>query len=146
MAKTIVMRMSENQLRLIQDALEEHFRLRMGQVNLDGLADDLCQQNIDFGDPGTEEHDRLFDNYIERRENAMQKLREFMDICFDNSWERKQKTENVICEIDIWHVIRHFFWKQKPPEKRLDWTVDAYPPSREGTEPLPTVEVLQCRE
>lgn len=40
---------------------------------------------------------------------------------------------------DIYTVLRHELWKDTPEDKRLNYTVDAFPASQFGSEPLAIV-------
>ena len=134
---TVTVTMTENQMALIQNALEEHFRLRMGQSFI-SLVDDLAFQNVE-PDNGNKFSDELFDNCICRRDAARQKLEELFNICFDHDIKRMQKTEEVNNEIDMYQEIRHFRWLQRDPADRGNGT-DSYEPLYWGTEPRMTIK------
>ena len=134
------MTMSDKQLRYIMNALEEHFRLRMGQALIGGLTDDLCFQSVDLDGA---DRKQKFDEAIDRRDRGLEKLQEYMNICFEDGWKRKQKTKEVIDEIDMWHVIRHFFWEQRPADKRPRWVVDADPVYLFGDEPMLRITIVE---
>ena len=44
---------------------------------------------------------------------------------------------------DIYCVLRHELWKSMPEEKKSPWTVDAFPASQIGSEPLCTVKLKE---
>ena len=132
--------LSENQLRVIQNALELDFRLHMGQEYC-GLADDLAFQNIEIPPRGTSEHEKVFNECISRRDDGVDALRNFFDLTLGRDLSRHRKTPDVICGIDIWHVIRHFRWEQREDKDTWDyWTVDADTPFQIWEEPLPEIE------
>lgn len=66
MAKKVTIELTERQARTVQVALEEYFRLRMGQANLNGLADDLA---FDVYDRSKDTTGKGFDLAIQRRDN-----------------------------------------------------------------------------
>lgn len=132
--------LTENQLRVIQNALELDFRLHMGQEYC-GLADDLAFQNVEMPPRGTPEHDKVFNECIWRRDDGVEALRNLFNVTLGRDLQRRKKTPDVIAEIDIWHVIRHWFWEQRnDAEKNKYWTVDAVEPIRFAPEPLPKIE------
>ena len=134
----ISLTVTERQLKLINRALEDFFRMRMGQTYID-LLDDLCFQNIEPEGENGKLSSEQFDDAIQRRDMAREKLQELYDICLGPGLERRQKREDVQNAIDVWHVIRHWLWEQRPPDKRGDGT-DSYPVFRLGTEPLPEIK------
>ena len=98
------LKVTEKQLSVIQTALEEFFRLRMGQCF--DFTDDFCLMNVDLASDNPN-NDRLFDRYIVRR-NAM---REVMNAAFRigygyNGYLREKTPEMLIAE-DIWDSIRY---------------------------------------
>lgn len=136
--KRIALYVTEQQLRYILSALENDFRLRMGQTYID-LIDDLAFQNVSPDLEDGKFSKTLFDECLWRRDAARQKLQEFMDIVFDRNWLRTQKTEQTQEKIDMWCAIRHWMWEQRDPDKRGDG-VDSYPPMQFGQQPLPDLE------
>lgn len=138
--------LTDKQLRLVLNALEQHFRLCMGQRYC-GLADELAFQNVELGEIGTPEREALFDECIDRRNRAEDLLQTFFDICSGRDWRHWRKTPDVQNEIDIYSVIRHFFWEQREKKDELDhWTVDAGTPRQWGSEPLPEIERVEDGE
>ena len=132
--------LNENQMRVIQNALEEFFRIRMAQEYC-GLADDLAFQNVEMPPSGTPEYKAVFYECIRRRDDGIEALRKFFDITLGRDLKRTKKTPDVICGIDIWHVIRHFLWEQRENKDTWEhWTTDAYAPRQWGSEPLPDIE------
>ena len=134
--RRVTMRLNVAQLRLIRDALEEHFRLRLGQCG--ELAESICAQGVDL----TTENPNFaadFDEFIARRtmfKSAMEEL--LRRIAFAGDPTRVQKTTERQNEIDVWHAIRHWFWEQSP--NRADGALDAYPPRQQGAYPPPKIE------
>ncbi len=127
-------RLNENQLRIIQNAMEEWARLRMGQT-ID-LADALAFQHFKYSDHTQEEfNDRIF-----RRNDGDSLLKQAMDTFAGSNYEHWRKTEAVETALDMWNVIRNFFWHQRPSEERNPWTTDADPIFLWGPEPGIKVE------
>lgn len=133
--KTYKICVNENQLRLIMNALESYFRLRMGQFF--DYCNDVAANGYVY-DKTNPDNDKLFDAYIERRNNSKEMFEEAYRVAAPNLYERK-KTPAMQNAIDIWHVIRHIFYLERP-EPKDHYTTDAYPPHQTGEEPLPTVE------
>ena len=135
--------LTEKQLRVIQNALELDFRIHMGQEHC-GIADDLAFQNVEMPPRGTPEHDKVFNECIWRRDDGLDALRRFFDVTLGRDMKRHQKTPDVIAEIDIWHVIRHWFWEQREKTEPFEyWTTDAAPPMQFAPEPLPKIERVE---
>ena len=136
--KRITIELTKQQLVYIQNALEEHFRLRMGQVNIGGLTDDLAMQNVDLSDSNPN-RSREFDAYIERRDRGLEILRDYMKVCLGSDSTRYQKTPEVIDEIDLWVAIRHFIWSIAPENVRekTRFCTAADTPLYMGNEPPP---------
>ena len=96
------LKVTEKQLSIIQTALEEYFRLRMGQ-SFD-FTDDFCLMNVDLASDNPN-RERNFDRYIGRR-NAM---REVMSAAFRIGYDGqylKEKTPEMLIAEDIWDSIR----------------------------------------
>lgn len=126
--------LTDEQLRLVNKAIEEYFRLRLGQFR--DFADDVCADGVDFS-PANENHETLFNNYIVRR-NTMHATFEalFRQLTINDG----RKSQDCIDLIDIWETVRHWFWEQIPADERPSWTVDSTPPLHEGQYPLPIIK------
>ena len=97
------LKITEKQLSIIQNALEEYFRLRMGQCH--DFTTDFCSMGVDLS-PENPNHDRIFDRYIVRR-NAML---EVMSAAFRIGWNGtflEEKTPEMLIAEDIWDCIRY---------------------------------------
>ncbi len=127
-------RLNENQLRLILDALEEWARLRMGQTIF--LADALAFQHFNY----SEHTDKEFDDRIRRRDEGEILLKQAMDRFTGTDPSHWYKTGAVKTVLDMWSVIRNFFWHQIPEEQRDQWSRDADPLFLWGPEPGIKVE------
>ena len=125
--------LNERQLRLICTAVEEYGRLRMGQTM--DLSDDLAFQNYEY-----KKDDPEFDRRLLRREATRELLDLAMRAASNGDYMHFQKTEDVMVALDMYSVIRNFFWHQLPEDKREDWTVDADPVYIWGPEPKITVK------
>ena len=128
---------SKNQMRIIQNALESYFRLRMGQFF------DYATEIAEYGyvyDNNNPENDRLFSDYINRRNDAEELFNKAYAVAVPDPYNRR-KTEDVQNAIDIWHVIRHQFWKDRP--NHSDWTTDSIEPFAIAGEPLCKIERIE---
>lgn len=145
--RKITVELTKQQLVYIQNALEEHFRLRMGQVSIGGLTDDLAAQNVDLSTDNPN-HDAEFDAFIERRDRGLEILKEYMNVCFGTNIARYQKTQEVIDEIDLWHAIRHFLWDIRPEseKEKTKYCTAADKPCQFGNEPLPKIEIANSTQ
>ena len=130
----ITMTMTEEQLRLVNKAIEEYFRLRLGQFW--DFADDVCEQGIDLSSENPN-HEKVFDNYLVRR-NALKTS--FETLFRELTVNTGAKSQDCMDMIDMWETIRHWFWQQKTEDQRKEWTVDSNPPLHEGQYPLPVIK------
>lgn len=130
--------LSENQLRVTMKALEWYFRTSMNQWF--DYCTEIALNGYEY-DKGNPENDKLFDEYIRRRNDSQDMFEKAYNIAAPNLHERK-KTPDMQTAIDIWHVIRHQRYLERP-EPKDHWTVDAYPPHPTTNEPLPKVETIQ---
>ena len=129
------LKITKNQMRVIMVALEDYFRTRMGQFF--DFASDVAQNGFVYIRDNPD-NDRLFNEYINRRNESQDLFEKAFDVAAPNRYERK-KTPDMVTSIDIWHVIRHQIYLEYP-EPKDHYTVDAYPPSPWGEEPLPKIE------
>lgn len=129
---------SKNQLRVIMIALESYFRTRMGQFF--DFASDVARNGFEYTRDNPD-NDRLFNEYISRRNDSQDLFEKAFDVAAPNRYERK-KTPDMITAIDIWHVIRHQRYLEFP-EPKDHYTVDAYPPHQCGEEPLPAIKIVE---
>lgn len=125
--------LNERQLRLICTAVEEYGRLRMGQTW--DLADALAFQHYEY-----KQYDPEFDKRILRRDACKEMLELAMRAASGGNLEYFRKTEDVQVALDMYSVIRNFFWHQLPEDKRDSWTVDADPVYICGPEPKMNIE------
>lgn len=132
MSNKYTLTLTENQIVLIKDALEEYFRIRMNQW-ID-LSNDLAAKNIDLSLENPN-HNKLFDKYINDRD-AIYEIFECIGRIIKLNGSKK--TEKQLVAEDIWQVIRRQLWKDS--ENKNEWCVDARKPMRVSKEPLPKIE------
>lgn len=132
MSDKYILTLTEKQIVLIKDALEEYFRIRMNQW-ID-LSNDLAAKNIDLSLENPN-HNKLFDKYINDRD-AIYEIFECIGRIIKLNGSKK--TEKQLVAEDIWQVIRHQLWKDS--ENKNEWCVDARKPMRVSKEPLPKIE------
>lgn len=95
--------LTEKQLAVIQNALEEWFRVRMGQ-SID-LCDDMAGLNHDMS-PDNPNHRMIFDAYISRRDHLQELMKAFFRIAFEPSGWLKEKTDDMLIAEGLWDAIR----------------------------------------
>ncbi len=124
---------TETQLKTINTALEEYFRLPLNQWT--DLADRLARKGVDF-DKANPNHSHIFDDYILRRDAVLEVLKTVGRILWQGRIPQKDE-EQLIAE-DIWQTIRHEKWiADGKPEGR--W-LDEQPALHLSNEPLPTIK------
>lgn len=124
--------LTENQMRVTQIALEEWFRLRMGQAG--DFCNDLARMETDL-DPKNPEHDRLFDAYISRRDHMREIMGAFFRIAFEPFGYLKEKTEDMLIAETVWDSIRC-------ARGQNQWGM----PLQMGSEPCPEIELTESEE
>ena len=126
MPKKVILELNETQARTVLAAVEEWFRLRMGQ-NYD-LADGLAMLNYKH-DP---EHPERFDRMIQTRDA----LNEVISAMFRIAWPHYGTPREIPPEVhvasDIWSALR---WELS---EKGEW--DRIP-FQMGPEPLPKITV-----
>ena len=133
------------QLAVIQAALENYFRTRMGQYF--DLVSDIAFAPKEVWDktPNSEveEKDEI-DNISEfaRRNAAKELMDAAYKVCVPPGMYMPKSPEMLIAE-DIWRVIRHQLWKERPPEQKNSWTVDSAEPLHVGSEPSIRMEKIE---
>ena len=131
---TYKLAVTKNQLRVIMIALESYFRTRMGQFF--DLATDVAKNGFVYTKDNPE-NDRLFNEYINRRNDSQDMFEKAFNVAAPDPYKRN-KTPDMVTAIDIWHVIRYQMYLEFP-EPKDHYTVDAYPPTPWGNEPLPKI-------
>lgn len=129
-------KLTERQVNIIQIALEEYFRLRMGQFR--DLSDDLALMRYDYRKDEKVDHD-TFDKFIILRDDIFESFEKLNRMMYVNSGTlQPESTEEMLLAQDLWNTIRHQLWKDSPG-KRSEWCVDSYAPLQVGSEPLPEI-------
>lgn len=128
--------LSENQARIVMMALESFFRTRFGQYF--DLVEDIAFNGYDHDKDkdGTDFKQRINDR--NDAEELFNKAFEMAKPKYRSANEYYQKTPDMRNAIDIWHVIRHQFWKDRP--NHSDWTTDSVEPFAIAGEPLCKIE------
>lgn len=117
--------LTEEQMRVTQNALEEYFRLRLGQdfdfsTEMAGLCADLSPDNPN--------HDEIFDAYIHRRDHLREVMRSYFSIAFEPYGHLDEKTADMMIAECIWDAIRFARGKSR-------WDQ----PFAIGSEPVPKI-------
>ena len=132
MPKKVTMEMTETQARLVLTAVEEWFRLRMGQSH--DLANGLAMLGYDRND-----HDReKFDDCLRKRDALQAVIEAMLKIAFP--WRGYGTGHEIQPEVhvasDIWSQLRY---ELNPKE---EW---GYTPFQMGTEPMVKVTVEEVK-
>ena len=122
---------TEKQLRLINTALEEYFRIGLNQWG--DLADRLAMIGVDLS-PENPNHKWIFDNMIKTRDDVRVVLEAAGRILWPYGLS-KQSEENILLQ-DIWQVIRHQLWLDDPDKDERGYCVDGNEPLIRGDEPI----------
>jgi hypothetical protein len=131
LAKKVVMELSEKQAKVIQDALEEYFRLRLGQANISGLADDLAFSTYEkCMDPTG----KYFDLAIQRRDSINQLLSAIFYITWPVYGAPEKRSDSELIAGDIWSLLR---WELSNKESYRSTPIQL------GPEPLPKIELFE---
>lgn len=126
-SKKYIIELTENQVRVIQNALEEYFRLRMGQYT--EFCTDMAELNADLS-PDNPHHELIFDRYIQRRDHMEEVMRAFFRIAFEPIGYLKEKTDDMLIAECIWDAIRCV-------RGLSNWSS----PLHTGSEPVPKIEI-----
>lgn len=126
MAKVII-EMNETQARTVQAALEEWFRLRMGQDF--ELANGLAF----LGFKNDPKKPALFDAAIQRRDSIQAVIRAMFNIAWPHYGTPREVLPEVHIATDIWSQLR---WELS--DKSEQWK---FPPLQMGPEPMPKITV-----
>ena len=129
MAKKVTIELTERQARTVQVALEEYFRLRMGQANLNGLADDLA---FDIYDRSKDDTGKGFDLAIQRRDNINHVLKAIFHMAWPIYGAPEKKSEPVLIAGDIWSQLR---WEMSTKDPYMSTPIQL------GPDPLPKVTI-----
>ena len=129
MAKKVILELNETQARIIQIALEEWFRLRMGQYS--DLANGLAFLGYDHktAKPGA------FDRRIQRRDAIQEIIKAMLNIAFPCYGTPEGIPPEVHVAADIWSTLRY---ELSPKDGAWDRT-----PFQMGPEPLPKITIKE---
>ena len=94
--------LTEEQMRVTQNALEEYFRLRLGQDM--EFSNEMAMLNA--GDMSGDEHREEFDAFIHRRDHLRELMYAFFRIAFEPTGCLEEKTEDMMIAECIWDAIR----------------------------------------
>ena len=125
MSKTVKIELTERQARVVLAAVEEWFRLRIGQYH--DTANGLAFLDFDHENHSSE----AFDAAIMRRNHITAVLRAAMDIAFPLT-RPTSTASDVHVASDIWSQLR---WELSPKDEWMST------PFQMGTEPMPKITV-----
>lgn len=127
MYKKVTIEMTETQARLVLAAVEEWFRLRMGQHS------ELSEGLAFYGYDHNTAYEGEFDRRIQRRSAIAEVLKAAMRIAFPDSYGAVyENTPDVNIASDIWSQLR---WELSTKEEWMST------PFQVGTEPMVKVTV-----
>lgn len=117
---------TEKQVRLINEALEEYFRLGMNQWGL--LSERLSLIGVDMS-PDNPYHEKIFDRFIQKRDDVlivMESAGRILWPCWPSGLT-KEDTNNLIAQ-DIWQAIRYQLWLNEQDRNQFGYCVDENKP------------------
>lgn len=100
---TYTVTLTEEQVRVVIAALEEYFRLRMGQGSM--FADDMAAINCDLS-PENPEHRKIFDGFLHRRNHLNSVMQAVFQIAFEPCGYLTRKPDDMLIAEDIWDALR----------------------------------------
>lgn len=133
--KKVTLELNDEQAMIVQVALEEWFRLRMGQTF--DLANDLAF----MGFKHDKDHPERFDACITKRNSIEYVLRAIFNIAWPHYGTPHEVEDRTHIASDIWSVLRHKMHKALHGDTE-SWCVADATPIQMGPEPLPTVTVI----
>lgn len=131
--KKVVLELNEAQAGIVQVALEEWFRLRMGQSY--DLANDLAM----MGYVHDKDHPEKFDAVMTKRNSLEYVIKAMFNIAWPHYGTPGKVEDRTHIASDIWSVLRHETWKA---QDRESWSVCSATPIQLGPEPLPKITVI----
>ena len=127
--KTYKVTLTEKQMVVIQNALEEYFRLRLGQT-ID-FADDITSMGVDLSDKNPNK-DWCFDMHIANREWVEEIMKAMFRVLWKPYGVPEEKTNEMMVAECLWDSIRCARGKSH------------YPFALQlGSEPIPEIEVIK---
>lgn len=130
--KKVTLELNEVQAGIVLAALEEWFRLRMGQSY--DLANDLAL----MGFKHDKDHPELFDAAMVKRDSLNSVIKALFNIAWPHYGTPGKVEDRTHIASDIWSVLRSELWKVKSPDY---WGVAGGRPIQMGPEPLPVVTI-----
>lgn len=118
--------LTEKQISIVQRALEEWFRLRLGQTF--DFADDLSSLGVDLSQDNPN-HEWLFDMHIANRDWIEEIMKGIFRVLWGAYGAPKEKTEDMMIAECIWDAIRFARGQSRWNE-----------PFHIGPEPVPKIE------
>ena len=124
---------TERQLKLINTALEEFFRIGLNQWG--DLADRVANIGFEYPSKDMPNHELVFDRHIHTRDTVHTVLETAGRILWPYGLD-KQDEDNLLAQ-DIWQVFRHQLWLDRPDRAKLGYCVDGNKPMIQSNEPAP---------
>lgn len=136
MGKTKVIRLdlNETQANILRDALEEYFRIRMGQF--DRLTEDLAFYNYN----SQADKKDTFNEAMIKKEALKEIFYQVRDITWPGTHYPEKTIPEALVASDIWSVLRHELFKTSPDLN--PGIILASGPIQIGSEPLPKVSTI----
>ena len=133
--------LSEEQAEIVKIALEEYFRLRMGQFG--DLSRELAFTGFNY-DNSNKENSEKFNACVERMSSSKMVFEAALEVAqpMRKNGVYPEQTIEMRRAQDIWQVIRHGLWKDRHGDKD-DWCVDSREPMPMTDEPLPKMERVE---
>lgn len=104
----LTIELNKEQMNIIIRALEDYFRLRMGQYT--HLSQSLADDTFHFADVDIEHRDREMTAYLHKRDALEAVYRSLITIAYGDY--RTQSTDDCRNASDIWSVLRHVQYEQ----------------------------------
>lgn len=128
MAKTVTIELTEKQARTVLAAVEEWFRLRMGQPA------ELANSLAFLGYKHDKEHPEKFDRAIQKRDSLQAVIKAMFSIAFGSYGTPGEIDPETHIASDIWSALRYAL---RPKESEGFCSE----PFQMGPEPLPKITV-----
>jgi|GEM_PF-3146617 len=125
MTREYTVTMTEKQIIVVEKAVEEYMRLRMGQTFIFAL--DMAGINMGGHlDPDIKDKQDAFDEYIRRRNEIERKMEQVYEIAFAPYGHLKEKPQDVVTAESVWQMIRYALGKSgyKMPEGPVIQTIE----------------------
>ena len=132
--------LNDDQLKLINRALEFYFRTILGQGNY--MADEIVDEHYYPFDRSADNYKKRFDAYLRDRDVISEIFRAVFRILYGAYGVPERQSDNIMAMEDMWSVIRHAMWLDRPEPKPHD-TVDASGPYiRPGNAPIKVERII----